>query len=133
MLYRTLVHVKRTEGLLSCGQMGINKNQSSPFCCSIKDYFLFHLQIKDKLHCLESVIMHRCPLGREHKQKKNPIFPFKSVCESVILKYICLIYLSIDFITPSFSSPPPPPPKKKRDCYLLTGKYWWETRGYRLK
>ena len=59
MLYRTLVHVKRTDSLLSCGQMEINKNRSSPFCYSLKDYNLFDLQIKGKLHCLESVIMHR--------------------------------------------------------------------------
>ena len=59
MLYRTFVRVKRTDSLLSCGQMGINKNRSSPCCCSVKDYILFDLQIKDKLHCLESLIMLR--------------------------------------------------------------------------
>ena len=59
MLYRTLVHVKRTDSLLSCGKMEIKKNRSSPFCCSVKDYNLFDLQIQDKLHCLESLIMLR--------------------------------------------------------------------------
>ena len=32
-----------------------------------------------KFHCQESIIIHGCPLTRELKQKKNPIFIFKSV------------------------------------------------------
>ena len=59
MLYRTLVNVKRMDSLLSCGQTGINKNRSSLFCCSVKDYILFDLKIQDQLHCLESLIMLR--------------------------------------------------------------------------
>ena len=38
------------------------------------------LQTKDKCHCLESIILYMgCPLMREFKQKKNPIFIFKSI------------------------------------------------------
>ena len=35
--------------------------------------------IKGKLQCQESIIDLGCPLTRERKQKKNPIFIFKSV------------------------------------------------------
>ena len=42
-------------------------------------FLLIFLQINDKFHCQESIIDIRCPLTRERKQKKNPIFIFKSV------------------------------------------------------
>ena len=41
--------------------------------------FVDLLQIKDKFHCQESIIIHRPSVKRERKQKKNPIFIFKSV------------------------------------------------------
>ena len=56
-------------------------NRSPLFCCYFKMQCIFVnlLQVKDNFHCQESIITHRCPLTREHKQKKNPIFIFKSV------------------------------------------------------
>ena len=80
MLRRTLVNVKRTDSLLCRGQIEICKKRSPLFCCSVKGHiFVDLLQIKDKFHCQESITYMVCPLTRERKQKKNPIFIFKSV------------------------------------------------------
>ena len=42
-------------------------------------YFVDLLQIKDKFYCKSQLLYMGCPLTREPKQKKNPIFIFKSV------------------------------------------------------
>ena len=57
--------------------MGIGK--SVRVCCSVKGHIFVDLQIKGKFHCQKSVIIHGCPLTRERKEKKNPIFTFISV------------------------------------------------------
>ena len=78
MFRRTLVNVKRTDSLLCRGQIEICKKRSPLFCCSVKGHiFVDLLQIKDKFHCQESITYMVCPLTRERKQKKNPIFIFK--------------------------------------------------------
>ena len=80
MFRRTLVNVKRTDSLLCHGQIETCKKRSPLFCCSVKGHiFVDLLQIKDKFHCQESITYMVCPLTRERKQKKNPIFIFKSV------------------------------------------------------
>ena len=54
--------------------------RSPLFCCSVKGHiFVDLLQIKDKFHCQESITYMVCPLTRERKQKKNPLFIFKSI------------------------------------------------------
>ena len=69
-------------------------DKTNPHCSvalSKSNVFFYLLQIKDKFHCQEPIIMHGnfiaksqlfymgCLLKREYKQKKNPIFTFKSV------------------------------------------------------
>ena len=63
--------------------------------CQRAMYFVDLLQIKDKFHYQETIgklLYMGCPLMREPKQKKNPIFIFKSarVClrESVRLRNV---------------------------------------------
>ena len=64
------------KGKISGRQMEIGQNQSPLLlCCFVKDL----LQIKDKFIAKSQLLYMGCPLTREHKQKKNPIFLFKSV------------------------------------------------------
>ena len=44
------------------------------------DPLVIHCKLKVNFYCQESIIIHGCLLTREFKQKKNPIFIFKSVC-----------------------------------------------------
>ena len=53
------------------------------FCFSSKVIVLFELQIKEKFHRQESILIYLiyvgCLLKREREQKKNPILIFRSV------------------------------------------------------
>jgi hypothetical protein len=74
MLCRTLVNLKRTDSSLSRRQMKIWQNQSPLFCCSVKGHiFVDLLQIKDKFHCQESIIIHRISFASVWKSKERII------------------------------------------------------------
>ena len=62
------------------GKRGLTKTGPLRFVALSK--IIFSLIWKFKTNCIAKshLLCLGCPLGREHKQKKNPIFPFKSVC-----------------------------------------------------